>query len=133
MTDEELSISDATLIARLRKADEYEPLGHDGWEAADRIYNLGLLHDMAEAKVEALVKARREDALELLAAHGQAQDAYEAQLKAEAKLATAVDALRAFNSFDDLPTEVKRPDIFEINVRLPILRALAELTGGKDE
>ena len=30
MTDEEL-------IARLRKADEYEPLGHDGWEAADRI------------------------------------------------------------------------------------------------
>ena len=29
MTDEEL-------IARLRKADEYEPLGHDGWEAADK-------------------------------------------------------------------------------------------------
>lgn len=25
------------LIARLRRADEYEPLGHDGWEAADRI------------------------------------------------------------------------------------------------
>ena len=38
MTDEEL-------IARLRKADEYEPLGHDGWEAADRI--------------EALVKEKR--------------------------------------------------------------------------
>ena len=30
-------MSDNDLIARLRKADEYEPLGHDGWEAADRI------------------------------------------------------------------------------------------------
>lgn len=30
-------MSDEELIARLRKADEYEPLGHDGWEAADRI------------------------------------------------------------------------------------------------
>jgi hypothetical protein len=30
-------MTDAELIARLRKADEYEPLGHDGWEAADRI------------------------------------------------------------------------------------------------
>jgi len=25
------------LVERLRHADEYEPLGHDGWEAADRI------------------------------------------------------------------------------------------------
>lgn len=30
-------MTDKELIARLRKADEYEPLGHDGWEAADRI------------------------------------------------------------------------------------------------
>ena len=74
MTDEELN---KTLIARLRKVDEYEPLGHDGWEAADRIEQL-------VATNEALVKARREDALELLAALGQAQEAYEAQLKAEA-------------------------------------------------
>ena len=28
------------LIKRLRKADEYEPLGHDGWEAADLIEEL---------------------------------------------------------------------------------------------
>ena len=75
MTDEELN---KTLIARLRKVDEYEPLGHDGWEAADRIEQL-------VATNEALVKARREDALELIAAHGQAQEAYEAQLKAEAR------------------------------------------------
>lgn len=25
------------LVKRLRHADEYEPLGHDAWEAADRI------------------------------------------------------------------------------------------------
>ena len=25
------------LVKRLRRAGEYEPLGHDGWEAADRI------------------------------------------------------------------------------------------------
>ena len=43
--------------------------------------------------------------------------------KCEAQLGKAVDALRAFNSFDDLP--------------MPILLALAELssntTGGKDD
>lgn len=37
-------MNDNDLIARLRKANEYEPLGHDGWEAAARI----------EALVEAL-------------------------------------------------------------------------------
>lgn len=35
-------MSDEGLIARLRKADEYEPLGHDGWEAADRIEQLAV-------------------------------------------------------------------------------------------
>ncbi len=44
-------MTDAELIARLRKADEYEPLGHDGWEAADRIEALLL----AQA---ALIEAR---------------------------------------------------------------------------
>lgn len=57
-------MTDKELIARLR-----ERGGRISTAAADRI--------------EALVKERREDALELLAAHGQAQDAYEAQLKAE--------------------------------------------------
>ena len=28
------------LVKRLRHTDEYEPLGHDGWEAADRIEEL---------------------------------------------------------------------------------------------
>jgi hypothetical protein len=45
----------------------------------------------------------------------------------EAKLAMAVGALQVFKDFDDLPLESKRPDVFEIKVRKPILAALAEL------
>lgn len=50
-------MGDEELIARLREAsrkrDEFEAVML-ATNAADRIYNLGLLHDMAEAKVEAL-------------------------------------------------------------------------------
>ena len=46
-------MSDEELIARLRKADEYEPLGHDGWEAADRIEALV----KREAKLSVLLDA----------------------------------------------------------------------------
>ena len=37
------------LVKRLRGADEYEPLGHDAWEAADRIEAL----EAALAKADA--------------------------------------------------------------------------------
>jgi hypothetical protein len=47
----------------------------------------------------------------------------------EAKLAMAVEALQTFKDFDDLPLESKRPDVFEIKVRKPILVALAKLKG----
>jgi hypothetical protein len=47
----------------------------------------------------------------------------------EARLTKAVGALQAFKDFDDLPLESKRPDVFEIKVRKPILAALAELKG----
>jgi hypothetical protein len=50
----------------------------------------------------------------------------------EAKLAKAVEALQVFKDFDDLPLECKRPDVFEIKVRKPILAALAELKGEKE-
>lgn len=66
-------MTDEQLIARMRQV-EWEPCQL----AADRIEQLLQSN-------EALVKARREDALELLAASGQAQEAYEAQLKAEAR------------------------------------------------
>ena len=59
-------MTDEQLIARMRQV-EWEPC------------------QLAADRIEALVKARREDALELLAASGQAQEAYEAQLKAEAR------------------------------------------------
>jgi hypothetical protein len=48
-------MTDAELIARLRKDDEYEPLGHDGWEAADRIEQLAVTN---EALTEQLADAR---------------------------------------------------------------------------
>ena len=100
-------MTDAELIARLR----------------DLGFNLT---DAAAARIEALTEqlaAARQDAEEA--------EAYAGEL--EAKLAKAVDALQAFNSFDDLPVEAKRPDIFEIRVRMPILRTLAALKGQGDE
>lgn len=45
------------LIARLRGADEYEPVGHDAWEAADAL-------TAAQERIEAL-----EDALKLIQDH----------------------------------------------------------------
>ena len=43
------------------------------------------------AKIEELRGVRRDDALELLAAHGQAQEAYAAQLAAEARISELVE------------------------------------------
>lgn len=45
-------MTDEQLIARLRKADEYEPLGHDGWEAADRIELLEYMNNTILGAVE---------------------------------------------------------------------------------
>lgn len=42
-------------------------------------------------------------------------------------LAELVEALQAFKDFDDMPTEAKRPDVFELRVRQPILAALAKI------
>lgn len=42
-------------------------------------------------------------------------------------VAELVEALRAFKAFDDMPTEAKRPDVFEMKVRQPILAALAKI------
>jgi hypothetical protein len=51
------------------------------------------LHVLAAIRIEELAMLRRTSALDALAAYGQAQDAYEAQLEAEARLAKVVDAL----------------------------------------
>ena len=68
MSDEELSISDATLIARLRS----------------NIFGTGTTM-LAADRIEQLVKDNRELVMQSLADTGQAQEAYEAQLKAEAR------------------------------------------------
>jgi hypothetical protein len=49
----------------------------------------------------------------------------------EAKLAKAVEALRAFKAFDDMPTKYKRPDVFEVSVRRKLLAIIAEIEGEK--
>ena len=54
----------------------------------------------------------------------------EKEIKAlTAKLAQAVEGLRAFKDFDDMPTSYKRPDVFEVSVRRKLLAALAEIEG----
>ena len=52
----------AALVAKLRHADEYEPLGHDGWEAADaleaqaaEIARLTQLFDLSQKTTEAVL------------------------------------------------------------------------------
>jgi hypothetical protein len=47
------------------------------------------------------------------------------------ELAKAVEALRAFKAFDDMPTKYKRPDVFEMSVRRKLLATLAEIEGEK--
>ena len=49
----------------------------------------------------------------------------------EARLGKAVEALRAFKAFDEMPTRYKRPDVFEVSVRRKLLSTLAEIEGEK--
>jgi vacuolar-type H+-ATPase subunit I/STV1 len=58
------------------------------------VYDLSRQVEADADRIEQLEREKRESALEALAAYGQAQDAYEAQLKIEAKLAKAVEYLR---------------------------------------
>ena len=61
-------------------------------------------------------------------------DIHEARVEdLENKLAKALGALQAFKDFDDLPFEWKRPDVFEIEARKPMLRTLAEMQHKEDK
>ena len=61
-------------------------------------------------------------------------DIHEARVEdLENKLAKALGALQAFKDFDDLPFEWKRPDVFEIEARKPMLRTLAEMQRKENE
>lgn len=90
------------VLSRLRKADEYEPLGHDGWEAADLItallaQNAALQWVADEGKrLRAEAEAER-DALraERDAAHALASERSSALLAAEATIATLTEKVEA--------------------------------------
>lgn len=108
------------VLSRLRKADEYEPLGHDGWEAADLItallaQNAALrantvqmldeadreynrkTNDLIERHAEQLAALRaevRKSAMDAVSAGCQAQEAWEAQKAAEARAERLEAALR---------------------------------------
>ena len=53
------------LVKRLRKADEYKPLGHDGWEAADRIDELEAKLAQQDDLVQAAVAAALTEAAKI--------------------------------------------------------------------
>jgi hypothetical protein len=58
--------------------------------------------------------------------HVNGQGTVETYIRRDApELVALVEALRAFRAFDELPTQAKRPDVFEFRVRQPLLRALA--------
>ncbi len=69
------------LVKRLRRADEYEPLGHDGWEAADRIEAMTAENKRLSQQCEGLMRAGMNNG--------------QALILAEAKLAKAVRGLNA--------------------------------------
>lgn len=102
-------MSDNDLIARLRKADEYEPLGHDGWEAADRI--------------EALVK-ERDEAKRLMGMRHQEMLAADGLMRKHQRRAERLEAA--------LKWQAEQPEAHPFMVARA-RAALAELTGGKHE
>ena len=117
------------VLPRLRKADEYEPLGHDGWEAADLITTL-------LAQNAALREQIRESALQELASLGQAQEAYEAQKAAEAKVERLRGALRELidhthNCERELTEELHKVDF--CGESLPLTNARAALSTTTEE
>jgi hypothetical protein len=107
---------DNDLVKKLRMADEYLPLGHDGWEAADRIEELVAAN---EALTEQLEDARL-DAKEA--------EAYSVWL--EGKLAKAREALKEAWFMLTVPHLDYEPEPEEPGLRR-IKTTLAELTGDK--
>ena len=109
----------ADLIARLRRADEYEPLGHVGWEAADRIAALeAKLARMEE--VEREQKGRQEAAVKLM---NKLTTSETNLAECEARLGKAVETLNRIahkNVHEDVFSRIAQ-------------ETLAELKGSKND
>lgn len=95
-------MTDQDLIARLRKADEYEPLGHDGWEAADRIEEM--MKERDEARHLQSCACNYDTPTDVcMGHHALFERLYAAKrVKLEAKLAKAVEALENLADCVDL-------------------------------
>lgn len=146
MTDAKLTHAIAELqeVVRCRCDEAYRGRGlKDPHCECDSAEAVKIVASRIKALTEQLAAARQ-DAKEAEAyaeeVEADRKKTYEALLKVsrihgevEAKLAKAVGALEAFAEFDALPTAVKRPDLFEIKVRKPILRTLAEIKGESHE
>jgi hypothetical protein len=98
--------------------------------------HLAMTRNEAAAAIEALTAKNEMLGREVnIARYGQPDFAWSVHVQVmddlNAKLAKAVEALRAFKDFDDMPTSYKRPDVFELRVRRKLLAALAEIEGEK--
>ena len=76
-----------------------------------------------QEQIAALVQRLLEHDAHHESASKQAADMLEQLAKDNARLRLA---LQDFKEFDDLPPYLKRPDVFELKVRRPILAALQE-------
>jgi hypothetical protein len=120
-----MTMTDKDLAERLREWWEYDHarLIERSRDLIEQLVNEKVLIKAAYEGVSSLLLSTQKDSI---ANHRRAEIA-------EAKLEKAVWALQAFKDFDDVPLESKRPDVFEIKVRKPILATLAKLKGEKDE
>jgi ATP-dependent Lon protease len=106
------------LVKRLRRADEYEPLGHDGWEAADRIEQLVASNEYLNSRLENVLAreaetyAEHKELLEAARADAKEAEAYADELEkdqvdlcrqliaAEDKLAKAMELVTFASNMD---------------------------------
>ncbi|KRS17500.1 hypothetical protein [Roseovarius indicus] len=83
----------------------------------------------ADSRIEALQAENREQALQILTTLGQAQDAYEAQLKAEAERDRLKEALV---QIADKPSEMTWGEDSEVRHTMESMEAIAEAALGDD-
>lgn len=118
------------VLERLRWHREHPVTGklvyanEDGPDAADLITAL--------LTANAVLRAERDEARENSDSNFRTAKRYlDRIVAAEAVAEKLRGALQAFKDFDDLPVFAKRPDVFELRVRQPILAALSTTEAGE--